>query len=50
MIFAGKSSQEIEHYTTTRVNFIIIVAIVSYILCMIIATVVTGVVDNAING
>lgn len=41
MMFAGKPSQEIEHYTTTRVNFIIIVAIVSYILCMIIATVVT---------
>lgn len=41
MMFAGKPSEEVEHYIETRINFIIIVAITAYIICMIIATVVT---------
>ena len=33
MMFAGKPCEEIDHYITTRSNFIMIVAIVMYVLC-----------------
>lgn len=34
MMFAGKPCEEIEHYITTRSNFIIIVALIIYVICI----------------
>lgn len=37
MAFAGRSSKEITHYIQTRVNFIIFIAIVMYVICIFVS-------------
>lgn len=42
MMFAGKPSEEIEHYIETRINFIMLVAVVIYFLCFGAAVILTN--------
>ncbi|MBO5031721.1 MAG: cache domain-containing protein [Lachnospiraceae bacterium] len=41
MIFAGKSQEEVTSYISVRINALVILSVVIYILCMIVATLVT---------
>lgn len=41
MVFAGQPTEEVDSYIRTRINFIIIVAVAIFILCMVAATFVT---------
>lgn len=41
MTFAGKPAEEVDSYISTRINFIIIIAVVIYIICLVVAIAVT---------
>lgn len=40
MVFAGKPTEEVDHYISTRVDFLVVVAVVIFILCVVAATIV----------